>query len=237
MLKAIKKSFRTITVSNNLKKCILDYYHDLNNLIVIPNGVDKESFSYIPHLSQHRKQKNSKRILMVGNLIKQKGQHLLVDALKRYENYNPAIRVYFVGMGELSSFIKANSILANGIRLIYLGFIPNDCLVNIYNKMDLFCLLSESEGNPNVVLEALASGLPVLATNVGDLSSIINEDNGYILESRDIKSILKGLEFCLNKNWDREKISKSVNSLSWEVTVNKINTIFSELVSYHKIAN
>ena len=235
ILKSFSDSFKIIAVSQNLKDIILEYYSENKKISVIPNGVDPESFYLIPHIGQNRKKNNFKRLLMVGNLIEQKGQHLLIEALERARDFNYSLVAYFIGTGELAPLIRSNFRIGNKIRLKLIGPVPNHFLVNYYNKMDLLCLLSESEGNPNVILEALACGLPVLATDVGDLRGLINGNNGHIIEKREINNIIDGLKFCLNKQWDREKISKCVEPFRWEETTEKIKTIFTDLIHDYNI--
>ena len=236
VLIALRNAFKVISVSHRLRSVLLEYYPDRKKILVIPNGVDHGLFYCQPELTEKiPAKKNLKRILMVGNFIPQKGQHLLIEALKEQPCPKYSIIVYFIGSGELKPLILKNSRIGERIRLKILGMIPNERLVNYYNKMDLSCLLSENEGNPNVVLESLACGLPVLATDVGDLKLIINKTNGYIVRDGSTSSIIDGLTYCLNTHWDRKRISQSVNTFSWEATINRIDTVFSDMVNINKI--
>ena len=84
------------------------------------------------------------------------------------------------------------------------------------NAADLFCLPSIREGRPNVILEALACGTPVVASNVGSIPEMIHAANGRIAEAADPKSLARQIAHCLECAWDRKAIRNSITKFIWE---------------------
>lgn len=231
--KSLSASSRIITVSKQLKYRLQLIGVSDQKIKIIPNGVNRRKFYYInsDKNSENQFHKKNKTILMIGNLIKLKGQHILVEALKILdrENTDLDIECLFIGTGNLDRSIEqaAKSFITN-IKIQLIGPVLQNRLVDYYNDADLLCLLSESEGCPNVVLEALTCGLPVLATNVGDLSSIINENIGRILPERNPRVVSHFLKEVLNISWDKKYISKYAEQFSWESISPRINHVLLE---------
>ena len=84
------------------------------------------------------------------------------------------------------------------------------------NAFDLFCLPSRREGCPNVILEALASGKPVVASRVGGIPELINEDNGILVPAESPAALAQAWKAALERRWDAEALRKSVQFLSWD---------------------
>lgn len=141
---------------------------------VIPNGVDTEFFC-----PDHKKQvQNPKEpstiglnIVSTGRLIPRKGYHLLVNAIESEDT------LVLIGDGPELNNLKN---LAHGKEVKFLGNQPKDIIANELRKADIFVLPSLNEGMSNSLLEALATGLPVIVTNVGGTSELVR-DNGLIL--------------------------------------------------------
>jgi glycosyltransferase involved in cell wall biosynthesis len=150
------------------------YNLDLNKIEVIPNGVGSEYFSG-EEKSLHRKP----RLLYVGRLNYQKNLTLLLMVLAQLPNVSADI----VGDGE--EFKKLND-LSNQLKLkniTFKGRVDKKDLPKLYNESDIFVLTSVREGMPLVLLEAMASGLPCVVTDVpGSRDLIINNKNGFVVK-------------------------------------------------------
>jgi colanic acid/amylovoran biosynthesis glycosyltransferase len=121
------------------------------------------------------------RILSVSNLVKIKRLHLIAEAVK---SIKINIEWTHIGNGPLLNEIK-NSVsnVAKNIKVNFPGLLSNKEVIKYYNsnKVDLFINVSESEGMPVTIMEALSSGVPVFATNVGGVSELIDEKVGRLL--------------------------------------------------------
>ena len=129
----------------------------------------------------------------VGRLSSEKGIIEFLKSIPIILNARPDLKFIIVGDGPLrnyvESFIKRNNLSS---KILLLGFVPHEKLPHIYRKLKLLVLPSYSEGVPNVLLEAMACGTPVLASPVGGIPSIIiNGKTGIILKSRKPSDIAK----------------------------------------------
>ncbi len=144
-------------------------------------------------------------IVSCSNLIPLKRVHLIIEALSMINDTN--IKWIHFGSGYLESEIKQ---LANGklsalknIQFEFKGWVSNKELMNFYNfyKIHLFINVSEFEGIPVSIMEAMSFGIPCLATDVGGTSEIVNHRNGVLLTSNtDANEIANAILEFINMN-------------------------------------
>ena len=121
----------------------------------------------------------------VGRFSEEKGIMQLVYAVSDIVIKRPGIKFLFIGDGSLQVTMQ-HYILDNNLNdsIIQPGWVSHDLLADYLNKMKLLVIPSDTEGLPNVMLEAMACGTPVLATPVGGIPTIIkNGETGFILEN------------------------------------------------------
>ncbi|NTW13572.1 MAG: glycosyltransferase family 4 protein [Candidatus Moranbacteria bacterium] len=144
----------------------------------IPNGVDTGQFTP----SGERKDDGVVRILVVSRLTPRKGIRFLVDAMSSL----PIVtRLVIVGGGGERSNLEALA-AEKGVtdRVEFRGLVPHDDLPSVYRESDIFCLPSLNEGMSNTVLEAIASGLPVVATVTGGTQELVTDgENGFFVKT------------------------------------------------------
>jgi len=147
----------------------------------------------------------------VGTLDKRKGIKALVEAVHLINKFNEDTKFFIGGKGPFKHLVK--SLATEYENVIYGGFISNKNLPNFYNELKLFVLPSYSEGLPNVILEAMACGTPVLATPVGAIPDIIKDgETGFIMENNSPECIAKNIMRALNHP-DLEKIAENGEKL------------------------
>lgn len=120
-------------------------------------------------------------IVSCSNLIRVKRVHLIPLALK--ELHEQITWIHF-GTGYLMTEInKINDTLPNNIKVSMVGQVTNSQILDFYknNPVDLFINVSESEGLPVSIMEALSFGIPIMATDVGGVSEVVNNSNGFLL--------------------------------------------------------
>ena len=133
------------------------------------------------------------------------------------DHFNDTARLLMVGDGVLKEdlLLQAKQLgIAN--RVVFVGKRPHHEIPLWMNAADLFCLTSIREGRPNVILEALACGTPVVASNVGSIPEMIQTENGKIAEAADSKSLARQILYCLEREWDRNAIRNSIAGFTWE---------------------
>ena len=174
-------------------------------------------------------------ILYVGRLEKYKGTQYIIEAIENLQHSLPQISLSIVGNGgfykKLIKLVKDKNLEQ---KVKFYGQIKNNNIMKFYNDATLFCFPSASEGFPKVIVEAMASGTPVICSNIPVLRTLINESNGYILESLSADSIVKGI-INLTKDKNRikrlsVKIKKDSKSLTLEKFAKKIEEQIKHLV-------
>ncbi len=158
---------------------------------LIPNGVDMAVFQP----KQTMPEMGPLRILCVGRLIERKGQHHLIEAVKRLTDEGIDVRLDFVGTGDARSDNEAHVArfgLADRVR--FLGYVPREKIAQHYAAAEVFVLPSFNEGMSVALLEAMASGLAVVVTPTGGTSELVEpEANGLIFDWADVDRLTSHL--------------------------------------------
>lgn len=160
---------------------------------VIPNGVDTARFSPGPSVE------GPLRVLIVARLITRKGIPSLIEAVKHLEEED--IQLTIAGDGNQREALGA-LVQQLGLedRVTFLGVVAHEELPAIYQAHHIFVLPSLNEGMSNTVLEAMASGLPILMTDTGGARETVEPGrNGYLLEFGSMDSIVDGLRQYLER--------------------------------------
>ena len=159
-----------------------------------------------------KKNKISERnsfIGFIGRLSKEKGILNLVESIPNLLTQDNTLKFLIVGNGELSIEIENTLKEKNLLKSIKLvNWIAHPDLPDCLNKIKVIVLPSYTEGVPNIILEAMACGTPVLANSVGGIPSIIkNGYNGFLMSDNSPESITKNLLKVLNDEETIETIS------------------------------
>jgi len=118
-------------------------------------------------------------VLCVSRLVPIKNVALFVEAIAIARHRRPDMRAVVVGDGPLEDALKQRaSALGVGDAIHFAGYIEQEALPRWYRAADLFALSSDFDNSPNVVLEAMASGLPIVATDVGGVSEFVDAPSG-----------------------------------------------------------
>lgn len=154
--------------------------------LVIPQKVDTHVFRRLKikeKYEQYGIEESDFILLYVGRITREKGVKTLVESFPAIKSKVPNSKLLLVGKGNLEGYIKSfieTSDLKGNIQL--LGEKNRNELSRLYNIAGVTILLSMSEGTPNVILESLACGTPVIATRVGNVSRIIEDGkNGFLV--------------------------------------------------------
>jgi glycosyltransferase involved in cell wall biosynthesis len=174
-------------------------------LLFLPNVVDVSAF---PMSSKASRQPMT--IVAAGRLVEQKRMDRFIRLVALlHEQTHGAIKGLIVGDGPLREALEHQ---AKGLGLTeetfeFRGLVTD--MVGVYRESDIFVLTSDWEGTPNVVLEAMASGLPVVSTNVGGVSDIIeNGKSGFVVDANDEGQILDLLLRLIENPILRESIAQ-----------------------------
>jgi glycosyltransferase involved in cell wall biosynthesis len=220
ILRSVDQSITTITRSRSLEALLTSAGADSNKVRTIYNGVDTTLFRPGCREAARAQLGISEDIslaLFVGNLLPVKNPELLLHALAQMKK--PPL-LLMVGDGPLRSRLStlANDLkIAHSVRLT--GRKSPKEVSRYMHAADVLCLSSHNEGLPNVILEAFASGLPVVATNVGGVSEVVNSPIlGTLVTPGNPHEFSQALEARLLMRTDREAISKTGADYSWNRT-------------------
>jgi glycosyltransferase involved in cell wall biosynthesis len=222
-----------VTVSDDLRKKAVDLGAPPQKTRAIVNGCDLNVFR-VRDRAEARQQLHidpaSQAIVYIGRMDVKKGLRELVEAAAAMHPDRPNLHVYLVGVGPDRRLIE-DAVQARGAtRYIHIvpGCAPDDVAVWMA-AADLVTLPSYMEGCPNVVLEALACGRPVVATHVGGIPEIMSDDCGQLVPPRDPAELARALASVLNRTWDADVISAR-GGRSWNTVANELSAIFNSFV-------
>lgn len=241
-IKHILDNMDKIIVYGERDKLFLQDQYSISSqkITIIPNGINISKFDSLQicddnFIKRYHLKKNSFKILFVGRLVEQKGAHKLVNAVKEFM-HDDNFEVLIIGNGD-SKYVE-QLIKINDPRVHFLGEINFDDLIAAYSISNLFVILSQFEGLPTVMLEAMACGLPVLATPVGNIPEVIIEGkNGFFIDSPiDEKDLAGKLEYLINA--DNLKIGENNMKLirerfNWEIISEKIFNIYKDVLDHY----
>ena len=166
---------------------------DGRHLDIVPNGTDLQRF--VPALAG-RDGCSNVRLLFVGRFVGQKGLSYLLDAIAALPaSAAERVRLALVGSGPDEAALRQQARdLGLASRVQFSGWVPREEIVTHYQRADIFVLPSLDEGMPNVVLEAMACGLPVLATAIrGNTELVRQEVNGLLVPPANVPALSQAL--------------------------------------------
>lgn len=187
-----------VTIGNYSLEKIQQHYHiDVGKVRVIPNGVDTERFR--PMAVDVAKLQwgfgAGPCVLFVGSLIARKGLMFLVEAAKRVVAKWVDVQFLVAGegplRGSLEEAIKRAGMAAN---FVFLGSVRDELLSLLYNCADVFVLPSVQEGQGIVLLEAQATGKPVVAFDIGGVGEVVcRGETGLLVDRGDVDGLAEAL--------------------------------------------
>lgn len=202
---------RFICISNAMMNDVVRLGISANKTIQIPNGVDTRRFYPRNNIEEIKQELGidgkSPVIGTIGRMVTEKGQIFLIKALAVLKSRYPDLICLFIGDGPLLSMLKASAIeLGVSESCKFVGV--RDDLEKIYPVMDLFVLPSLREPFGLVLLEAMASGIPVLATSTGGPVDFIQPgENGVLVAPKDSNALAEQIANLLSDVKKRERIA------------------------------
>lgn len=217
-------------VSNDLMKHI-EAYGIRANFRVIPNVVDTSLF--VPR-NRTEREHNKKRLLLVAMLTDVKGVPYLIEALKILRTRRSDFVLDIIGDGprrhEYEMMVKRLGL--NSVVRFY-GFKPKHDVAEFMRNADVFVLPSLWENLPCVIIEAMASGLPVVATNVGGIPEIVNNEVGVLVPPRDADALAHALDSMLQNinTYSSQKIAAyAAQRFSYEVVGKILTDLYNQVL-------
>jgi teichuronic acid biosynthesis glycosyltransferase TuaC len=224
---ALTKADLITTVSAPLREKTLDLGVAADKVMVLPNGVDTYLFRPADTAAARLElglPAGKKVVLFLGHLVLEKGPAILLEALAQLPQ---DVMLVVVGTGPLAAELK-NRATALGVsgRIKWAGEIPHDRIPVFMAACDCLALPSLREGEPNVVLEALASGRPVAASKVGGVPLLVRDGaQGHLSAPGDAKDLARALRLTLEADWDPRQIAASISGRTWRASASQLLSI------------
>jgi len=204
-------------------------------VVVIPNGIDLERFRGLSVEDARQKLRinvGEEIILCVAHLRTEKGHEYLIEAMEKVIAISLQSRLFIVGRdfqrGKIQKLALGKKI---DQKVVFTGFIPPDEIPEYMVAADVFVLPSLSEGFPNVLLEAMAAGLPIVATNVGGIPEIVTDgENGFLVESRNSQQLAEKILLLLKNENIRKRFSgnniEKAKSYGWSNVIASLEEVY-----------
>lgn len=201
--------------------------HAYKTVNIIGTTLSDENFFYREDTCQCE---TETRILYVGFLRHEKGLQYLLRSLKVLREKKLNVRLTVIGDGHMKELLIQDSFKLNiGNAVDFKGYVSSEeKLEKFYVRSDIFVLPSISEGTPRVLLEAMARGLPVVATDVGGIPDLIkHRENGYLVSAEDCDGMANAIYEIMRNGVLRRQIIKNGYVFASKHTLKHlVNTIF-----------
>lgn len=227
---AAREAAGVITVSRGLKRTLTQLGVEPQRIEVLRNGVDLDTFK-----PSDRKEARASlgldepTLLSVGALVPLKGHDLVIGALALL----PRWRLLIVGDGPERAALGSLAEKAGvSSRVRFLGSVLHEQLAPIYSAADFLVLASSREGWPNVLLESMACGTPVIASNVGGNSEVVSgPEAGIVFRQRTAPAIAAAVESLFRSPPSRAATRRYAERFGWEETTQGQIRLFTQIVN------
>ena len=230
----LKNSIKVISISEHTKQDLVRHFKlDANKIEVIYNGLDNSLFSPQPNPEILKKYNLDKYLLYVGDMRFYKNLDRCLQAFDRLPNSE----LKFVITGKKDDFFYPRlqqkvDLLAAKDRIIFLNYVPTKDLPSLYSMAQCLVFASLYEGFGLPVLEAMACGCPVIASNFTSIPEVGGDSVLYV-DAMNVEDIAKGMSAMLNDRDLRQSlIAKGLvraKQFSWDKTVSKLLDLFANV--------
>jgi glycosyltransferase involved in cell wall biosynthesis len=205
-----------------------------SNVHVLYNGVDTSIFSpesRAPSRARLGLSTYAPLLLFVGNLKVSKGCLDLLEAFPALLAVQPFARLIYVGTGAARNALVERARALGCLDHVELaGAVAHDELGDWFRAADVLCLPSHNEGVPNVVLEAMACGTPVVATRVGGIPEVVPHYAGILVQPHLRQELSAALIEAHTRHWNHKRIAAHARSFRWEDNIRQLDAILHSAV-------
>jgi glycosyltransferase involved in cell wall biosynthesis len=231
----LKKVDCFVAISEEIKDGLLNDGFNQAKITRIPNFIDQNLFHPSGKESGDQIRKklgftDGKIVTFSGRLVERKGIGVLLEAWRKIIQDRKDVLLIILGSGPLEKKLKNQSgLLGIEKNVKFCGFVNN--ITNYLAATDIFVFPSFQEGFPNSVLEAMACGLPVIATGIGGIVDVIkDEENGLLVEPGDVNQLADALKRLLSDNDYASALGeKALNTARENYGINVIANRYVEL--------
>ena len=238
ILATLSRADRVFSVSNSLRRHAGQIGADVDKIKVVGNGVDLDCFYPEPRESARAKlglPDDVPVLVSVGGLVERKGFHRVIDSLPALQSRFPGLRYLIVGgpspEGDMRERLE-QQVASLGLQDVvrFLGPLPAAELRWPLSAADVFVLSTSNEGWANVLLEAMACGLPIVTTDVGGNAEVVcRPELGTVVPFGDAAALEHALVAALQREWRRDAIRAYAAENTWSRRVEVLVGEFKRL--------
>jgi glycosyltransferase involved in cell wall biosynthesis len=228
-----------VTISRySLEKMQKHYNVDSSKVRIVPNGVDTEKYQPVENQAQLKLEfgfGEAPVVLFVGSLIPRKGVPFLVEAAKQIIKTQADTRFVLVGDGPLKTQLTSDLAPAKlSGNFVFKNGLSDETLAKMYGCADVFVLPSIQEGQGIVLLEASASGKPVVAFDIGGVNeTVVNGETGLLAGRRNVGELAEAMLKLLGDTILRQKMGSAgrkfvVENFTWDICAQKMLKVYLE---------
>lgn len=211
--RALHHARRVLTVSDDLQRIAIQQHGVAPaRVTTIANGCNTRIFHPGSRMAERQRlglPADARLLLYVGRLVPAKGLRELMAAWLQLAAHDPLLHVAFIGEGALRGELEARARQSGMPARVHLpGAAEAEQVAGWMRACDVFCLPSYTEGYPNVLVEALACGRPVVATPVGGIVEIADAENSLLVPTRDVEALAEAISSALQRPWDESALSR-----------------------------
>ena len=224
-----------IAVSQAIKDAIVDLGIPAGKVVVLRNGVDLELF-HPEGRSEARKSLNlqGRVLLSVGHLIERKGHNFPIEAMPALPGFTLVIAGAGPERNRLEALVKK---LGVQDRVRFLGSVSHHELQKVYAAADALVLASSREGWPNVLLESMACGTPVVATPIWGNPEVVSQPAaGVLMKARTAEAVAEGVVRLFGNLPDRAATRRYAEGYSWDDTSQGQVRLFRDIIRTRTVA-
>lgn len=222
-----------ITVSKTMKLDGLKLNISPNKMINIYDGIDLTNFN--PTGKKYFMKNETFKIIHIGRFSFEKNHELIIEACRRLREDKVNFHLTLIGIGPLQNSIS-NLVKQYNLKdhIDLEGWVDHKEIPKHLLKSDLFILPSLTEGMPISVLEAMSMSLPVILTNVGGMSELVQKNGGFLIEKNNLEQLYDAIMYYINNPAKLEiagKINREfiINNFNWNIHSNKLFNVYSNL--------
>ncbi len=229
MIEALSTCTGVISVSDALRDAAVTAGVPPEQIEVIPNGIEEEIFHPGDQAASRKElgvTHDGAIIVCAANFRAVKGHDVLLKAFHRLPKHLNARLVLLGSPTEPAQTRKIHETiesleLTDAVEI--LGSLPPEQVAKWLRAADVFALATTREGNCNAILEALASGLPVVTNNIGSARDDVREGiDGFVVSHKDHDAFASALQSALERDWDPEQISSRLNGRTWSGVADRV---------------
>jgi glycosyltransferase involved in cell wall biosynthesis len=229
---SLARSKHIIAVSNYVRDQLITEYGYKEKITVIPNGIDINVFK-----PSKKKNNRKEKVLFTGQIIARKGVQFIIKAMPQVLKEHPDTVLVLAGTGNSGPYRRMLQDMKIPQRNFEFCSVDYQDMPQLYNQADIFVFPSLVESFPMSVLEAMACGLPAVASDVGDMPSLIKEGiTGFMINKGDYNALANRINLLLDDVTLRTEMSQNARDL---VVENYSAEIMGErtLKVYHQVLN